>query len=121
MQATRAALRFLDALVAADAEALVAAGAERFSFDGRVESGRDAVLRSWREILSRRAGSRPSLLDLDVRPAAEAIARYGPPPARVASLAAPGRWVAVANVSGRALVLFLARTGAGWTVAGVHD
>jgi ketosteroid isomerase-like protein len=120
-QVARAALRFLDALAASDAEALAAASADRFSFDGQVETGRDAVLRTWRRLLAGRDGPRPALLDLDLRPAADALAAYGPAPARVAPLAGPGRWVAVANLSGRSVVLFLARTGAGWTVAGMHD
>jgi hypothetical protein len=117
----RAALRFLDALVAGDPDALTAASAERFSFDGQVETGRDTVRREWRTHLDRRAGRAAALLDLDLRPAADAVARYGPPPARVSSLARPGAWVAVANVSGRAVVLFLVRSGGGWTVAGMHD
>jgi outer membrane biosynthesis protein TonB len=120
-QVARAALRFLDALVAGEPDALAAASAERFSFDGQVETGRDAVRREWRARLERRAGEPAALLDLDLRPAADAVARYGPPPARVASLARPGAWVAAANVSGRAVVLFLVRSGGAWTVAGMHD
>jgi len=120
-QVARAALRFLDALVAGEPDALADASAERFSFDGQVETGRDAVRREWRARLEWRAGEPAALLDLDLRPAADAVARYGPPPARVASLARPGTWVAAANVSGRAVVLFLVRSGGGWTVAGMHD
>ncbi|HEY6100061.1 MAG TPA: hypothetical protein VIW03_11560, partial [Anaeromyxobacter sp.] len=120
-QVARAALRFLDALVAGDAAALAAASADRFSFDGQVETGRDAIRRAWKDHLARREAPKAALLDLDVRPAADAVARYGPPPARVAPLAARGTWVAFANVSGRAVVLFLARSPAGWTVTGLHD
>ncbi|HSN92244.1 MAG TPA: nuclear transport factor 2 family protein, partial [Anaeromyxobacteraceae bacterium] len=120
-QVARAALRFLDALVAGDPEALAAACAEQFSFDGQVESGREAVRREWRARLEARAGDPAVLLDLDLRPAADAVARYGPPPARVAPLARPGTWVAAANVSSRAVVLFLARSAGGWAVAGMHD
>jgi hypothetical protein len=120
-QVARAALRFLDALVARDAAALAAASADKFSFDGQVETGRDAIRRAWREHLSRREGSRAAVLDLDVRPAADAVARYGPPPARVAPLASRGTWIAFANVSGRAVVVFLARGPGGWAAVGVHD
>jgi hypothetical protein len=120
-QVARAALRFLDALVAGDADALAAACAERFSFDGQVETTREAVLRTWRTHLQRRSGEPAALLDLDLRPSPDAVAHHGPPPARVAALARPGSWVAVANVSGRAVVLFLARSAGGWTVAGIHD
>ena len=52
--------------------------------------------------------------------APDAVARYGPLPARLAPLAVRGSWVAVANVSGRAVVLFLSRAGAGWTVVGLQ-
>jgi len=119
-QVARAALRFLDALVAADADALASAGAERFSFDGDVQSGRDAVRRAWRTLLGRREAPRAEVLDLDVLPAPEAVARYGAPPPRVAGLAARGAWVAVANVSGRPVVLFLVKDGGRWAIAGMH-
>jgi hypothetical protein len=61
------------------------------------------------------------LLDLEILPASEAVTRLGPPPPRVAPLAAPGTWVGLADLSGRAVVLFLARDGARWAVAGMHD
>jgi hypothetical protein len=120
-QVARATLRFLDALVAGDPDALTAAGGERFSFDGQIETGRDAIRREWRAILERRGGEPAALLDLDLRPAPDALARYGAPPARVGGLARPGTWVAVANVSGRPVVLFLSRSSGAWTVAGMHD
>jgi hypothetical protein len=52
--------------------------------------------------------------------AADAVSRLGPPPPRVAPLASRG-WVAVANVSGRPVVLFLAREGTRMAVVGMHD
>jgi hypothetical protein len=55
-----------------------------------------------------------------VLPAAEAVARLGPPPARVAPLATRG-WVAIAEVSGRPVVLFLVREGGRMSVTGMHD
>ena len=121
-QVARAALGFLDALVAGDAAALAAAGAERFSFDGEVRAGRDEIRRTWLELLVRRGGGpRPTLLDLEILPAPAAVARLGAPPARIAPLAA-GRstWVGIADVSGRPVVLFLAREGARWAVIGLH-
>ena len=115
-QVARAALAFLDALVRGDADALAAACGERFSFDGDVRSG-PAVRAGWREALSRRPG--PSrLLDLEVLTAADAVARYGPPPPRLAPLARG--WVAVANVSGRPVVLFVAREGGRFAVVGMQ-
>ena len=120
-QVARAALRFLDALVAGDADGLAAAAADRFSFDGEVQTGREAVRRTWRALLGRREAPPAALLDLDLLPAPEAVARYGAPPARVAALPSRGAWVGVANVSGRPVVLFLVKDGGRWSVAGMHD
>lgn len=64
---------------------------------------------------------RPALLDLELLTTPEAVARMGPPPARLAPLAtARGGWVAVANLSQRPLLLFLAREGSRWVVAGIE-
>jgi hypothetical protein len=121
-QIARAALAFLDALVAGDAGALAASTAAKFSFDGEVRSGKEEIQRTWRGLLAGRdAADRPALLDLELLPARDALARLGPPPPRLAQLAAtPGAWVAVANVSRRPVVLFLVREGARWTVAGME-
>jgi hypothetical protein len=117
----KAALAFLDALVAGDPAALAAASAEKFSFDGQLRSGKEDIKRTWRDLLAGRGeGPRPVLLDLELLPAAEAAQRLGPPPARLAPLAAAGGWVAVANVSRRPVVLFLAREGPRFAVAGMH-
>jgi hypothetical protein len=121
-QVARAALAFLDALLAGDAARLAAAASERFSFDGEVRTGREQVQRAWRELLAGRApADRGALLDLELLPAVEAVARLGPPPARLAPLAtARGSWVAIANVSRRPVVLFLAHEGSHWAVAGME-
>ncbi|BDG06605.1 Cif family virulence factor [Anaeromyxobacter oryzae] len=119
-QVAKTALAFLDALVTRDADAVAALSTERFSFDGDVRTGRDVVRTTWRGLLSGRA-ERGALLDLEILPAADAVARLGPPPARVAPLAARGGWVAIADVSGRAVILFLVRDGGRWAVAGMHD
>jgi hypothetical protein len=117
----RAALAFLDALVAFDAPRLAAASGERFSFDGDVQTGAEAVRRRWREILDRRERTPAQLLDVEILPAPEAVARLGAPPARVAALAARGTWVAVANVSGRPVIVFLSREGGRFRAVGLHD
>lgn len=121
-QVARAALAFLDALVAADAARLAAASAERFSFDGEVRTGKEEIRRAWRGLLAGRdAAQHATLLDLEILPASEAVSRLGPPPQRLASLAAArGTWVAIANVSRRPVVLFLAREGNRWAVAGME-
>jgi hypothetical protein len=121
-QVARAALAFLDALLAGNADALATASTERFSFDGDVRTGKDELRRAWRGFLAARDASKPgALLDLELLPSAEAISRLGSPPARLAPLAgARGSWVAVANVSRRPVVLFLVRDGNRWAVAGIE-
>lgn len=121
-QVARAALAFVDALLSGDASALAAASSERFSFDGEVRTGKEEVKRAWRAALADRDPSRrAALLDLELLPAGDAVARLGGPPARLAPLAAnKGGWVAIANVSRRPLVLFLAREGGRFTVTGLE-
>jgi hypothetical protein len=118
----RAALAFADALVRGDAVALADASASRFSFDGASVDGREAQVRRWREILSsRRAGSPDVLRDLILLTGEEAAAQLGPPPPRIEGWARPGAWLAVADVSGRPVVLLLAPDGGRWAVAGMSD
>lgn len=119
--ATRAARAFLDALRAADVEALASASSARFSFDGETREGADAIRRAWREVFSRRDAPAPPLGALTLLPAAEAVDRYGKPPARVAGLARAGVWVALADLGGRPVVLFLAKDGDRFAVLGMHD
>jgi antitoxin (DNA-binding transcriptional repressor) of toxin-antitoxin stability system len=49
-----------------------------------------------------------------------AIARHGNPPARLAPLARPGAFVAIADVGGRTVVLFLARESGRVAVLGMQ-
>ncbi len=121
-QVARAALAFLDALLAGDASRLAAASAERFSFDGDLRTGKEEIHRAWRTLLAGRdTGPQPVLLDLELLPAADAVSRLGPPPPRLAPLAGVrGSWVAIANVSRRPVVLFVAREGGRWAVMGME-
>jgi hypothetical protein len=117
----RAALAFADALVRGDATALGASSAARFSFDGDAVDGREPQVRRWREILGARRAAPAQLRDLRVLPATEAPAALGPPPARIAALLRPGTWIAIADLSGRAVILFLARDGGRMAVVGMSD
>jgi hypothetical protein len=121
--AERAARAFLDALAGADADALAQASAERFSFDGETQAGRDAIRRTWRDLLAARApaASRPAVGRVEVLTAADATARYGKPPARIAPLARGGVLVAVGEVGGRTVVLFLGPEAGRMAVLGMHD
>jgi hypothetical protein len=120
-QALAAALGFVDALLRGDAAALSAASAPLFSFDGELAEGRDLQTRRWREIFASRRAAGEALRDLIVMPGAEAAGQLGAPPPRVAPLLRPDGWVAVADLSGRPVVLFLTRLGNRFTVAGMHD
>ncbi|HSM93094.1 MAG TPA: hypothetical protein VLT47_09415 [Anaeromyxobacteraceae bacterium] len=120
-QALAAALEFLDALLRGDASALAAASANRFSFDGGVAEGRETQTRRWREVFAARRSTGEALRDLVVLDAGEARRQLGEPPARVAELLQPDAWVAVADLSGRPVVLFLVRQGNRFAVAGMHD
>jgi len=119
--AERAARAFLDALAESDADRLASAAADRFSFDGETVAGRDAIRAQWRALLAGRPGPPPRVGAVEVLPSADAIARLGKPPARVAPLARPGAWVALGDVGGRAVVLFVAREGDRMAVLGMHD
>ncbi|HET6438232.1 MAG TPA: hypothetical protein VFG59_09240 [Anaeromyxobacter sp.] len=118
----RAALAFIDAFLAGDDGALSATCTERFSFDGDTRTGKAEVRRAWRDLLSGRdPAQKQRLLDLEILPAADALARLGPPPARIAALAATrGTWIAIANVSRRPVVLFLSKEAGRWAVAGIE-
>ncbi len=112
---------FLDALARRDAEALAAAAGDRFSFDGDVQSGREAIRRRWRTILFDRAPApAPRVGEVQVVPVAEAVAKHGRPPPRLAALARPGVLVAIADVGGRTVVLFVAREAGRIAVLGMQ-
>lgn len=121
-QVLEAALGFVEALLRGDAPALSAASTPRFSFDGAVVEGREAQARRWRELFAARGASgRDVLRDLVLLTGPEALAQLGEAPPRVAALLRPGAWVAVADVTGRPLVLFLSGDGGRFAVAGMHD
>ncbi len=120
VQVAAAARRFLELLLAGRAVELAAACSPTFSFDGRTSGGAEGVRTRWVEVLAARGGEHAVLLDLAVAPAAEAQAQLGKPPKRIASLLAPGSWVAVANLSGRALVIVFARHAGSWLATGIH-
>jgi len=121
--AERAARLFLDALARGDADALAQAASERFSFDGDVEAGREPIRRTWRNLLASRPrpDAAPRVGSIEVLSTVDAMARFGKPPARIAPLVRPGALVAVADIGGRTVVLFLAREGGRMAVLGMHD
>jgi hypothetical protein len=119
--AERVARAFVAALVTNDADGLTALCAERFSFDGESQSGRETIRRTWRALLAGRVVADPTPGRIEVVSPAAAVARHGQPPARIASLVRPGTLVAIADVGGRTVVLFLAREAGRLAVTGMHD
>ncbi len=120
-QVAAAAARFFEALLARRAGDLAALSSPGFSFDGRAARGAEEVRGRWSEAVARHDGATHALLDLELLPAAEASARFGKPPRRIAALLQPGSWVAVANLSGRPTFVFFARQGGTWVATGLHD
>jgi ketosteroid isomerase-like protein len=120
-RALRAALAFTDALLRSDATALAAASTATFSFDGEPVAGRDAQVRRWGGIFAERRAGAATLTDLALLGAADALAQLGPPPARIAGLVKAGAWVAVADLSGRPVVLVIVQEGGRFAVAAMHD
>ncbi len=116
-----AAARFFRTLLARRADDLAALSSPGFSFDGRAARGADEVRRRWSEAVARHDGVPYALYDLEVLPAADASARFGKPPRRIAALVQPGAWVAAANLSGRPTFVFFARQGGAWLATGIHD
>jgi hypothetical protein len=120
--AERAARTFLEALARGDASALAGIASDRFSFDGDVQSGRETIRRTWRDLLAGRpSGPQPAVGALELLEAEDAATRFGRPPARIAPLVRRGVTIAVADVGGRTVVLFLAREGGRVAVLGMHD
>ena len=120
-EAARLALRFLGALLASRSAEVASLCATTFSFDGRAVTGAEKVRARWGEILARRQGPPAALNDLELLTPAEASARLGKPPRRLASLVGPGSYVALANLSGRPTLVFLGRQGGAWVATGLHD
>jgi hypothetical protein len=121
-EAERVARAFLEALARGDAQELARAASDPFSFDGNVQAGRENVRGICRELLaSRQPGRAPAVGAVEVLHAADAAARYGRPPARLAPLVRDGVLIAIGDVGGRTVVLFVAGEGGRLAVLGMHD
>lgn len=120
-RALRAALAFVDRLARSDGGGLAALSTEPFSFDGEAVRGRDAQVRRWGEIFAERPPADVELRDLALLTVPEALAQLGAPPPRIAGLLKPGAWIAVADLSGRPVVIVLVQEGGRFAAAGMHD
>jgi hypothetical protein len=120
--AERTARAFLEALARGDATGLAQMAADRFSFDGEIQTGREAIRRTWRDLLvARPPAAPPALGALEVLHAPDAQARFGKPPSRLAPLVRQGVTIAIGDVGGRTVVLFVARENGRMAVLGMHD
>jgi hypothetical protein len=120
-RALRAALDFVDGLTRSDSGRLAALSTSTFSFDGEVVQGRDAQVRRWGEIFAGRTAAGAEFRDLALLTVPEALAQLGAPPPRLAGLLKPGAWVAIADLSGRPVVIVLVPEGGRIAAAGMHD
>lgn len=122
-QARVTARHFVGALIAADASGLLAHCGFPFHLeDHRVDRAED-LRADWIRSLKAKRTDLLMLLDLEVLTPAEMEKKHGPPPRRLASWSwrAPGALLAVANLSGHAVVLLLRPMGAAWQVVAYHD
>lgn len=120
VQVAAAARRFAEALVARRASDVALLCASPFSFDGRPDSNPESVRARWEQIFAARHAIADVLFDLVVMTAAEAQARLGKPPKRIAGLLTPVSWVAVADLSGRAVLIIFARQNGRFVATAIH-
>ena len=112
---------FMVALLGGDLPTAEGLAATPFSVDGAVARDAPALHGLLSDLVAggRLRGRR--FLRLESMSAEAAIARFGPPPARVRDLAAPRTVVALVRLSRGGVVLFVHRVGSFFRVVGVTD
>lgn len=112
---------FMVALLGGDLPTAEGLAATPFSADGAVAPDAAALHRLLSDLVAggRLRGRR--FLRLESMSAEAAIARFGPPPARVRELAAPRTVVALVRLNRGGVVLFVHRVGSFFRVVGVTD
>jgi hypothetical protein len=115
---------FFGDLLLGDTGATASHCALPFQLEDRRLASRPELIKSLSFMLRERRTEPPVLQGLEVLTPAEMEAKHGKPPARLKDFPwkRPGTWVGVANLSGHAAVVTLARgeTGA-WVVTGYSD
>ncbi len=118
---------FVETMIGGQAGLLANMCTDPFTLDGRIVTGRDAIRKLWAEILKARApGLRkhgePKLATIDF---AEAVKRFGKPPAKFSHLNLKKCFFVVVTFKTRpGLMLILAKgkkKGEGWLVTAVTD
>jgi len=114
---------FVGALIAADASSLLGhCGFPFYLEDRRVDRPED-LRQDWVKSLRSKRTDLLVLFGVEVLSPAEMEKKYGSPPRRLGAWAwrTPGSLLAVANLSGHAVVLLLRPMGATWQVVAYHD
>ena len=115
---------FLGALAEGDVDRAVRWAGIPFFLEGQLYGSRAALAEALAQALATRGTRELELLDLQLFTPEQMRARHGPPPARLKGWPwlGPGRYVAVANLSGRgAVLLVVPGANASWLVAGYTD
>ena len=122
-QAKVTARHFFTALIAADSPGMLAhCGLPFMMEDRRIERGEE-LRGDWTKSLRAKRTDLLVLYDVEILTPAEMEKKYGPPPRRLSSWSWRGAntYLAVGNLSGRAMVLLLRPAGAAWQVVAFHD
>ena len=112
---------FFRGLVNGDAAALMPLCSERVSFDGRVVRGKKALGAALGKLTGRAKRLKLRLRRVVLMPYAEAVKRFGPPPARLREAGKVGRVVALGAFERGGAALILAREGRFWRVVALTD
>jgi hypothetical protein len=95
--------------------------AEKVNLDGEWVSDKQELGRRFAAISRRAREQGLQLRQITVLSYAEAVRRFGPPPARLRDVARPGTQIALARLSALGAVVILRRVGPFWKVAGLTD
>lgn len=100
---TELAKNFVAALAGADVSRLLELGADPFSFDGREVSGREQLSQAWRQLAEKKTALWHRLQDAHIETMlyADAVERFGPPPAKFRKLGLRRCHFAAVRLAGR--------------------
>ncbi len=122
--ALKTARAFVSAMDSEQLEPLFLLCGDPFNFDGRVVSGREEILRDFRNVL---ASQRESLggkqkIDIEILTLSQATERFGPPPKKFAGAFPPGAVFAAVTFEKRpGFLLVVVRKKADWKVVGIAE
>ena len=124
-QQTELARNFLAALADGDIDELLELGADPFSFDGREVAGRKLLRRAWQRLARRKSALLRRLPEARVETMlfADAIERFGPPPAKFRKLGLRRCHFAAVRLTGhRGFLLIMKKDARGrWRVVAVAE